>query len=60
MSKSYAFARPTHLHGAIRFGPAGQRALATSGVLSQVALAEKPDPALYDQDTEQVLVSSPA
>ncbi|MCB1766547.1 MAG: S8 family serine peptidase [Candidatus Competibacteraceae bacterium] len=55
MSKSYAFARPTRLHGAIRSALLAS-ALATSGVLSQVALAEKPDPALYDQDTEQVLV----
>ena len=55
MSKSNAFARPTRLHGAIRSALLAS-ALATGGVLPQAALAEKPDPALDDQDTEQVLV----
>ena len=55
MSKSNAFPRPTRLHGAIRSALLAS-ALATGGVLSQAALAEKPDPALYDQDTEQLLV----
>lgn len=55
MSKPNAFARPTRLHGAIRSALLAS-ALATGGVLSQAALAEKPDPALYDQDTEQLLV----
>lgn len=55
MSKSHAFARPTRLHSAIRSALLAS-ALATGGILSQTALAEKPDPALYDQDTEQLLI----
>ncbi|HMQ13032.1 MAG TPA: S8 family serine peptidase [Candidatus Competibacter phosphatis] len=55
MSKLNAFPRPTHLHSAIRSALLAS-ALATGGALPQAALAEKPDPALYDQDTEQLLV----
>lgn len=55
MSKQNTFPRPTCLHGAIRSALLAS-ALAIGGVLSQAVLAEKLDPALYDQDTEQLLV----
>lgn len=55
MSKQNTFPHQISVRGAIHSALLAS-ALAAGGVLPQATLAEKVDPTLYDQDTEQLLV----